>query len=1107
MPKSVRGFTGLLDIPTDYQAHHRLPQQLADNPFLKQLGGVVDITDFGTNGIALPKDVATGVTSGQTPHLGSHPAYTNFIEGLLDTATSNYDPSVPLTPSQLDEFGGRVNAIQAYSRMALSGLLPDSNVTPSGRVPLNSRDPMILSGDPAEVRAFYNQLDGDLQSKGFTTPESLDRLVDFPRYELLNQANAFDPNLTAAQRTDLARNVDDVRASLEAGGRTDLTSALNDAARGRYTLNGSTQSGAPTGASPDLLQGVESATGRSFATGLTAPESLGTIGSSDFTPLQSVSPPDVATTPQIEQPSLLPEQPSLSPDAAPTIQNNPVVQDNQAPVRNATTDLPEMRAPAIAAEVPELGSALPETPAPLELPSTSPARESATVPDLTPRAPASELPAEINGAATGRFTPNFVGVIGQSPTASKIFTGAGVLGAVGLAADAGITGYNAYQMYDQGDTLGAGHEVAGFGGRLGGSLTGAYLLGEAGALGGPWGALGGAIVGGIGGAILGDKGVKSLYDSLTGYQPPAAAAAPTPAWPDQFAAEFDLANGGGPFSDPMTGFQVESQADYDARRQSYVDSKMADQQTQGQQMLDTLRLTPGVDPNALPADPTASPLPAAPTEPTPDAPLDTPPANTGSSLAPLNADPEAIDGLTPTSIGFDGNLGGVTTAVPDLSLSPDTTGLSLDGGLNTGLDPALGSFDTGLNSNLGLGSSLDTGLTSDATGGAALGLNSGLDSSFNSGLNSGLDSGFNSGLNSGLNSSLDSGFNSGLDSSFNSGLDSGFNSSLDSSFNSGLDSGLDSGFNSGLNSGLNSSLDSGFNSGLDSSFNSGLDSGFNSSLDSSFNSGLDSSFNSGLDSSFSSGSSFDSGLGSSSGFSDFGDSSFGGDSFSSGSFGGDMGPVVLDLAGQGIRITDLGDSHAAFDADDNGVRNRIAWTTPDEGLLAFDANGSGTVDQTSELALQQWTPGAQTDLQGLGIFDTNHDGALDAPDRDFGRFGVWRDGNSNGVSDPGELNSLVEAGVSAISLASDGMQSHLPDGSTIYGQGSFTRTDGTSGRLADVALAYGPDINAARDQLVGAMAVGPSGAAGATAPMSSPVAVVGPMLAADVVSPFHARPA
>lgn len=728
---------------------------------------------------------------------------------------------------------------------------------------------------------------------------------------------------------------------------------------------------------------------------------------------------------------------------------------NPAPIGDGAPPLPGSTHPTLGG-IAQTSEALPDIPI-TDVPSISPARASTGAPEsvgvepalpgvtettgaasdpLSGRAPtglpelgAPEAPAEITGTATGRFTPNFVGVIGQSPTASKIFTGAGVLGAVGLAADAGMTGYNAYQLYNQGDTLGAGHEVAGFGGRLGGSLTGAYLLGEAGAFGGPWGALGGAIVGGIGGAILGDKGVKSLYDSLTGYQPPAAAAAPTPAWPDQFAAEFDRNNGGGPFSDPMTGFQTESQTDYDARRQAYVDSKMADQQAQGQQMLDTLKLTPSVDPNALPADPTTSPPPAAPTEPAPAAPLDTPPANTGSSAAPLNTTPDDINALAPTSISLDGSLSGLTT--PASPPSPDTTGLSLGGGSNSGIDPTLGSFDTELNSNLGLSSNLNTGLTSGVTGNDPLGLNSGLDSGFNSGLNSSLSSGFDNSLNSGLNSSL----NSGLDSSFNSGLNSGLSSGLDSSLNSGLDSGL----------------------------------------------------------------------GSSSSFSDFGDSSLGGDSFSSGSVGGDMGPVVLDLSGQGIRITDLNDSHAAFDADGNGVPNRIAWTAPDEGLLAFDANGSGTVDQTSELALREWTPGAQTDLQGLRAFDTNHDGALDAQDRDFGRFDIWRDSNGNGVSDRGELHSLVESGVSAISFASDGVQSHLPDGSTIYGQGSFTRTDGSSGRLADVALAYAPDINAARDQLVGAMAAAPGGSAGATAPPPSPVAIVGPMLGADAVSPLHAR--
>jgi hypothetical protein len=288
-----------------------------------------------------------------------------------------------------------------------------------------------------------------------------------------------------------------------------------------------------------------------------------------------------------------------------------------------------------------------------------------------------------------------------------------------------------------------------------------------------------------------------------------------------------------------------------------------------------------------------------------------------------------------------------------------------------------------------------------------------------------------------------------------------------------MNGGLNTGINTGLNSGLDSSLDSGLGTGVGTGLgSSSLDSGLGFGLDT--GSSLDMNGSTGIDTGL--GSSLDSGMGSSSG--DFG-------SFASSS-GGDMGPVVLDLANQGIRLTGLSSSQARFDADGNGVPNRIAWILPGEGLLAVDANESGTVDQTRELALSEWKPGARTDLQGLSAFDTNHDGALDGPDEEFGRFDIWRDSNGNGVSDPGELSSLVEAGVKSIQLASDGARSTLPDGSTIYGQGSFTRTDGSSGRLADVALAYAPDISAARDQLAGAMATGAGGAAPALPPVSAP---------------------
>ena len=74
---------------------------------------------------------------------------------------------------------------------------------------------------------------------------------------------------------------------------------------------------------------------------------------------------------------------------------------------------------------------------------------------------------------------------------------------------------------------------------------------------------------------------------------------PTPGFPDQFATQFDQTNGG-PYTDPATGLQLETQAQYDARRQAFVDSQMAQQQADAQQMLSTLKMMGVVDPNLTP---------------------------------------------------------------------------------------------------------------------------------------------------------------------------------------------------------------------------------------------------------------------------------------------------------------------------------------------------------------------------------------------------------------------------------------------------------------------------------------------------------------------------
>ena len=144
-----------------------------------------------------------------------------------------------------------------------------------------------------------------------------------------------------------------------------------------------------------------------------------------------------------------------------------------------------------------------------------------------------------------------------------------------------------------------------------------------------------------------------------------------------------------------------------------------------------------------------------------------------------------------------------------------------------------------------------------------------------------------------------------------------------------------------------------------------------------------------------------------------------------------------------------------FDANGDGDKDKLnAWVGADDGLLAYDKNGDGKITDTDEIAFVDYLESAKTDLEGLVAFDTNDNGLLDAGDDEFDAFMVWQDINQDGVSDEGELMSLIEAGIESISLESDNNQQQPATGVIEHGQGIYTNTDGSVGVLADVGFAY-----------------------------------------------------
>jgi hypothetical protein len=104
----------------------------------------------------------------------------------------------------------------------------------------------------------------------------------------------------------------------------------------------------------------------------------------------------------------------------------------------------------------------------------------------------------------------------------------------------------------------------------------------------------------------------------------------------------------------------------------------------------------------------------------------------------------------------------------------------------------------------------------------------------------------------------------------------------------------------------------------------------------------------------------------------------------------------------------------------------------------------------------QWAPGTGSDMAALRqVFDTNHNGKLDAGDARWSEFRVWIDADQDGISQPGELKTLDQLGIASIDLDPTGPARILSDGSIIQGISTFTRTNGTTGVAGDVALVYG----------------------------------------------------
>ena len=168
-------------------------------------------------------------------------------------------------------------------------------------------------------------------------------------------------------------------------------------------------------------------------------------------------------------------------------------------------------------------------------------------------------------------------------------------------------------------------------------------------------------------------------------------------------------------------------------------------------------------------------------------------------------------------------------------------------------------------------------------------------------------------------------------------------------------------------------------------------------------------------------------------------------------------PLVVDLDGDGIETLGSGVG-IYFDHDNNGFSEDTGWVGKDDGLLVRDINGNSQIDNGTELfgnnTLLSNGEKAKNGFEALKELDSNNDNVFDQNDAAWNEVKVWKDGNSNGVVDDGELLTMEQAGITGVDLnyvdhnyRGDHSDEH---GNTCKQEGTFTKTDGSTGQISDI---------------------------------------------------------
>lgn len=157
-------------------------------------------------------------------------------------------------------------------------------------------------------------------------------------------------------------------------------------------------------------------------------------------------------------------------------------------------------------------------------------------------------------------------------------------------------------------------------------------------------------------------------------------------------------------------------------------------------------------------------------------------------------------------------------------------------------------------------------------------------------------------------------------------------------------------------------------------------------------------------------------------------------------------PLLIDLAGNGAKFTD---AKFAFDIDADGHDELLYTPGSGTGILAYDKNGNGIVDNGAEL----FGPQTGNGFSELALLDEDNNGWIDEGDSAFNRLKVWEK-NSDGTD---SVSSLLERGIGALYTGSAKTDySVTTTGNELAGilreSGVYLKENGGTGILQEVDL-------------------------------------------------------